>query len=148
MILQDWMEVARMPDLLDQMDLNLDSFRIFGFLDDFAMPTCRPGSWVSRHQRFVHDIQRAFYSGYFKQYGLKAQAVYLPNGMFGSIYISSMAHNDIGTLNLSGLDIYLQELLADKAIGITYPDLYFNAIFNICNTYPDTRVASRQAKIS
>lgn len=45
---------------------DFDSFRIFGFLDDFAMPTAQPASSVTRRENFEHDVQRAFYSGYLK----------------------------------------------------------------------------------
>jgi hypothetical protein len=39
---------------------DLDNFRIFGFLDDFAMPTARPGSSATRRHDYKSDIQRAF----------------------------------------------------------------------------------------
>ena len=40
---------------------DFSSFRIFGFLDDFAMPTARPGSSATRRHDYESDIQRAFY---------------------------------------------------------------------------------------
>ena len=49
-----------------------DSICIFGFLDDFGMPTACPGTSATRHENFEHDVQWAFYSGYLKQHGLKA----------------------------------------------------------------------------
>ena len=61
-----------------------ESWRIFGFLDDFALPTARPGVNASRRENFTHNIQRAFYSGYFRKHGLKAQVVYLPIGRGGN----------------------------------------------------------------
>lgn len=36
-------------------------FRPFGFLDDFGVPTARPGDSPTRRFGFVQDIQRAFY---------------------------------------------------------------------------------------
>jgi hypothetical protein len=42
-------------------------------------------------------------SSYFRAHGLKAQVVFLPNGMIGSVYIASMRHNDNGILNMSNL---------------------------------------------
>lgn len=39
---------------------DFSSFRIFGFLDDFAMPTARPGSSATRRHDYESDIQRAF----------------------------------------------------------------------------------------
>ena len=50
-----------------------DSFRVFGFLDDFALPTARPGNLANQREGFHENIQRAFYSGYFRKHGLKAQ---------------------------------------------------------------------------
>jgi hypothetical protein len=40
------------------------SFRIFGFLDDFGLPTARPENLVTRRPNLESDIQRAFYVGY------------------------------------------------------------------------------------
>ena len=51
------------------------SFGVFGFLDDFAMPTARPRDSVSRANNLKHDVQRAFYSGYLHKHGLKAKVV-------------------------------------------------------------------------
>jgi hypothetical protein len=56
-------------------NFDFDSFRIFGFLDDFGMPTARPGDTARRRWGFIDDIQRAFYSGYFRRHGLKAQVI-------------------------------------------------------------------------
>lgn len=129
-----WWEMAVFPDMHAIMDLSYECFRIFGFLDDVEMATSRPGDTTNRRMFFLHDVQRAFYSGYFKSHGLKAQAVLLPNGMYGSVFLSSMAHNDIGTLNLSGIDDYLQTLLVNQLIDGHFPSLYVDAIFNVKNT--------------
>jgi hypothetical protein len=53
-----------------------ESWRIFGYLDDFGLTTARPGCAASRRENYDHDIHRAFYSGYFKKHGLKAQIIY------------------------------------------------------------------------
>ncbi len=73
---------------------NVDCFRIFGFLDDFAMPTARPGSSATRRHDYKSDIQQAFYSGYLCRHGLKAQVVYLPIGVIGSVFITELRQND------------------------------------------------------
>ncbi len=52
-----------------------DRFRVVGFLDDLALETARPGDEARRREDLHHDIQRAFYSGYFRKHGLKAQVV-------------------------------------------------------------------------
>jgi len=41
---------------------DFETFRIFGFLDDFGMPTARPGDMARRRRGFSDDIQRAFFS--------------------------------------------------------------------------------------
>jgi hypothetical protein len=103
---------------------DFSSFRIFGFLDDFALPTARPSSGA-----FRHDIQRAFYSGYFKKHGLKAQVVWLPIGVIGSVFITSIRQNDNGVQNISGLNDYLVELLHGNLVGGLYPALFTDGIF-------------------
>ena len=52
---------------------------------------------------YESDIQRAFYSGYLHRHGLKAQVVYLPIGIIGSVFITEIWQNDSGVLNMSGL---------------------------------------------
>ena len=112
---------------------DFETFRIFGFLDDFGMPTARPSSRPSRFANalieFAHDIQRAFYSGYFRDHGLKAQVVYLPIGIIGAVYIAEIRQNDNGVLNMSGLNDYLVELLHGIFINGLFPCLYCDGIF-------------------
>ena len=106
-----------------------DSFRPFGFLDDFGIQTARPGSWARRLHQFEHDIQRSFYSGYFRRHGLKAQVVYLPIGIIGSVFITELRQNDNGVQNISGLNNYLIRLLRGCLIDQLYPCLYCDGIF-------------------
>ena len=44
----------------------LNSFRIFGFLDDTGFRTTAPGRGMRRDIGFNDDVQRLFYSGYFQ----------------------------------------------------------------------------------
>ena len=118
------------PEIYGPMDLSFEFFRVFGFMDNVAFLTCQPGDWSRRRENFRHDIQEAFWSGYFQEHGLKAQAVFFPNGMFGSILVTSIAQNDVGVLNMSGLDEHLQDILHNKMIGINFPALYVDGIFN------------------
>jgi hypothetical protein len=110
---------------------HFDSFRPFGFLDDFAIPTARPGSWSRRLNNFEHDIQRAFYSGYLRRHGLKAQVVYLPMGIVGSVFITELRQNDNGVQNISGLNNYLVDRLAGIFIDGLFPCLYCDGIFAV-----------------
>ena len=106
-----------------------DSFRVFGFLDDFALPTARPGNSATRRAGFYEDIQRAFYSGYLGKHGLKAQVVFLPIGLIGSIFITEIRQNDNGVLNMSGLNDYLCWLLSGHLFRGLFPCLYCDGIF-------------------
>jgi hypothetical protein len=77
------------------------------------------------------------FSGYFKGHGLKYQNVLLPNGMVAGVFGASASHNDIGVLNLSRLQEYLEEILFPEHAmdGGLLPVLYADAIFlNINHT--------------
>jgi hypothetical protein len=111
-----------------------DSFRPFGFLDDFGIQTARPGSWARRLNNFEHDIQRAFYSGYLRRHGLKAQVVYLPIGIIGSVFITELRQNDNGVQNISGLNNYLLNRLRGIFVGGLFPCLYCDGIFATLST--------------
>lgn len=113
---------------------DFDTFRTFGWLDDFALPTARPGTAPTRVYNFTHDIQRAFYSGYLRGHGLKAQVVYLPIGIIGSVFITELRHNDNGAQNMSGLNNYLVRILAGILIGGLLPALYCDGIFAVLVT--------------
>ena len=93
-----------------------------------------PGTSVRRENGFYDDIQRAFYSGYFAGHGLKVQALSLPNGMIGSVYVSSLRNSDSGLLNLSGLNEYLEDLFRDAGMllpsaGNQFPAAYADGTF-------------------
>eukprot|EP00956_Cyclotella_meneghiniana_P018837 scaffold31724_cov60-Cyclotella_meneghiniana.AAC.5 len=117
-------------------DFDFDTFRLFGFFDDFGFPCGRPAAAASRRENFLHDIQRAFYSGYHRLHGMKAQVVYLPIGIIGSVFITELRHNDNGVQNMSGLNNYLVELFigAGILIGGLYPCLYCDGIFAVLAT--------------
>jgi hypothetical protein len=116
---------------------NFDSFRIFDFLDDFAMPTACPGSSATRVHAFESDIQRAFYSGYLCCHGLKAQVVYLPIGVIGLVFITELRQNNSGVLNMSGLNNFLLGLLSGNLVGQLLPCLYCDGIFtNLATILP------------
>jgi hypothetical protein len=113
---------------------DFQTFRIFGFMDDLAMPTARPGNSSSRSHDYAQDIQRAFYSGYLRRHGLKAQVVYLPIGIIGAVFITELRQNDNGVQNMSGLNDYLVELLTGLLIGGLFPCLYVDGIFQVLAT--------------
>ena len=116
------------------LDIPFESFRIFSFLDDTGFRTTSPGGSVTREYGFYDDVQRAFYSGYFAGHGLKAQVLSLPNGMIGSIFVSSIRNSDSGILNLSGLNEYLEGLFGFAGMQMAgannqYPAVYADGIF-------------------
>ena len=80
-------ESSNNPTRYITLQIPYESFRIFGFLDDTGFWTSTPGRETSRTHGFYDDVQRSFYSAYFAGHGLKVQALTLPNGMFGSIYM-------------------------------------------------------------
>ena len=75
-----------------------------------------------------------FYSGYFRAHGLKAQVVYLPIGLIGSVYIDSIRENNNGMQNISGLNDYLVELLHGHLVGGLFPCLFGDGIFRLLAT--------------
>ena len=98
------------------------------------MPSARPGISARRSENFAHDIQRAFYSGYLRRHGLKAQIIYLPIGIIGSVFITELRQNDNGVQNLSGLNNYILELVAGIFFGGLFPCLYGGGIFRVLAT--------------
>lgn len=121
-------------DIHQLMNLSYEIFCIFAMIDDYGQRTCRPGDSACQRNGYRHDIQRAFYSGYFHAHGLKSQVVFLPNVMVGSMYVVALSHNDKGMVNMSGIDEYLREILTfDPAMG-GYPALYGDVGFDIKHT--------------
>ena len=120
---------------LDILYIAFEVFKTFGFIDDTAQRTCRPGSGPepggsihAARRKFARMIQQAFYSGYMKCHGLKYQTVLLPNGIWACVYGAALRHNDKGVLNMSGLVELLQSLLVPIQ-GLGYPGLYGDNIF-------------------
>ena len=92
------------------LSIPLQSFRIFGFLDDTGFRTTAPAIASCRINGFFDDAQKSFYSAYFSGHGLKVQTLSLLNGMIGSVYLGAWRVSDFGLLNMSSLDSYLSSL--------------------------------------
>ena len=77
------------------------------------MRTTRVGSGPmpdgSRRQ-LAFEMQREFYSRYFRAHGIKYLTVHLPNGLTGAVFGSRLSDNDNGVLNMSGLSDYLVQI--------------------------------------
>jgi hypothetical protein len=84
-----------------------ESFHVFCFLGDFAIPTACPGNSPTWRLGFDENIQRAFYLVYLQKHRLKAQVLYLPIGVVGSIFVTEIQQNDNVVLNMSNLNEYL-----------------------------------------
>lgn len=114
------------------LDIPLHLFRIFGFLDNTGFRLNAPGINTRREMGFIDDVQRSFYSGYFSGHGLKVQALTLPNGMIGSIFVAAWRESDAGILNMSGLDAYLSNLFREYQMQLPdgqLPAVYGDGIF-------------------
>ena len=62
---------------------------------------------------------------------MKTQGLLLPNGMIGHAWVHSIAHNDLGMINLSGLEEYLADILEEHRVGEAQllPAVYGDAIY-------------------
>jgi hypothetical protein len=126
-------EVAIDPTLefVQILEIAIEFFRIFGFLDCTDMRTTRTGSGPqpdgSRRPN-AHELQLEFYSRYFRAHGLKFLSVLLPNGMVGAVFGAALAQNDNGVINLSGLVDYLMHLLEPMPAHNLYPSLFGDSI--------------------
>jgi len=88
---------------------DVNSFRIFGFIDNTMNATCRPGGGPARDgpgaPRNDKDIETAFYNGWKKIHGLKWQTADLPCGMiFHAFGPATVRRNDLWMLGESELD--------------------------------------------
>ena len=106
-------------------------FRTFGFLDCMQLEICKPGSGPinSNDERNpeMWRLQRAFFTAYGKMWGMKCQGVFIPNVLLANIYITPIAQNDKGVINISGLEEELQRLLmpyrlSNGALPVLYGD--------------------------
>ena len=76
---------------------------------------CKPGSGPinsdDERNPEMWRLQREFFTAYGKMRGMKSQGVFIRNGLLENIYINSVAQNDKGVINISGLEEELQRLL-------------------------------------
>lgn len=92
------------------MNIPIENWRIFGFVDDTGFRTAAPGREARRRMGYHYDIQRSLYSGYFAGHRMKLQALNLPNGMIESVFVGAIRESDTGLLNMSGLGTYMSNL--------------------------------------
>ena len=90
-----WRKVA-FDDSGDRiLNIELNNFRVYGFIDCIGHKTCTPGGGPinddNDRRPNCYEQQRAFYTRYEKKHGLKTQVVLLPNGMVGHAALHSIA---------------------------------------------------------
>jgi hypothetical protein len=126
-------------------DMNIDDFTTFAFIDATNVRSCRVGAGPmkdghsSQRRNEANLIQQAFFSGYLRSHGLKFLTVSFPNGLFGSVFGCSMAQNDLGAFNMSGMDEYLCEILQpinenSTVLPTLFGDRIFKAAAKRCQT--------------
>ena len=124
-------------------NIEFKNFRPFGWMDCMQLMMSTPGTGTideddnRRENRW--EIQRAFFSNYGHCWGMKAQGILLPNGMLASLYLTSIAHNDKGVVNISGIEEELEGImqhhpLPNNNLPCLYCDRIYNASATICTS--------------
>ena len=130
-----WLKVCFDEDKCMDINVVFTIFAVFSWIDAMQHEMCRPGGGPidseDNRRRDENQIQRAFFTSYGKMHGMKTLALYLPNGMIGSVFFSSISHNDKGCVNLSGIEGAVKTALEQYKLsdGITYPTMYGDEIF-------------------
>lgn len=103
------------------LDINIEGFRPFAFIDCLGDDRCAPGAGPINieggHREGAYLIQPIFFTRYGKMHGLEIQGLLLHNGLMGNIFCHSIAQNDRGLMNLSGLEEYLRDVLGNNRLG-------------------------------
>ena len=129
-----WLKVCFDENGRKDVFVDLNRFRTYGWIDAMQHSMCRPGGGPTNVDDDRRDdenrIQRAFFTSYGKMWGMKTQALYLPNGMIGSVYFTSVSHNDKGVVNLSGIEVELKTALENYMMDdMSYPAIYGDEIY-------------------
>ncbi len=125
------------------------------------METCQPGSDTAEDRpgaschKDANLIQESVYSGYAKHHGLKILTVMSLNGLIGALYGAiNTRENDIGTINLSNLNIDMMllqpEVMQARQNGedMLYYSIYGNAIFPLLNCITSCHRQPIQGKLT
>ena len=120
-----WLKVCFDQEGNQDIPVAFDEFAVFGWMDGMQNETCRPGGGLvddkDNRRADENRNQRAFFISYGKKHGMKTLAVYLPNGMIGSVYFCSISNNDKGAINLSGLESALKNAFYHRRLADGYP---------------------------
>ena len=121
-------KLATLPNEGYRLNLTEAEWRAFCIVDNTLVSTSRPGGGPihggEQSPRYDTFLQRAFYTGWKKLFGLKWQTVILPCGMHWEIWgPASARHNDSWTLAESGLENSLNTYFTDDELVAEYsPD--------------------------
>ena len=116
-------ESSNNEEHLVTLDIPLDTFRIFGFLDNTGFRTTAPDIAARRRLGFEDGVQRAFYSGYFATHGIKMQVITLPNGIIGTDFLGSLRVSDSELLNMSNLNEHFVTKMAHSCLRSHFMNL-------------------------
>ena len=109
-----WKYVCFDSDGNQDINLPLELFRPFGWIDCMQHFFCAPGSGpINREddrRPNRYNIQKAFFTRYSKGWGMKTQVIIAPNGMIISTFFTSILQNDKGAVNISGIEEELDRL--------------------------------------
>ena len=115
-------------------NITFDEFRLMGFVDCKQERTSVPGSGPinedNDRREGADGLQRAYFSSYGKKHGMKTQVVLLPNGMVGHAFVTPIAQNDKGVMNISGLEEHLAQILQPLDGTFLLPALYADDIYD------------------
>jgi hypothetical protein len=135
-----WKYVCFDKDEKQDVNVMFEQFRVFGWIDCMQNFMNQPGSGPINEeddrQNDVFFLQRAFYTKYGKGWGMKSQLVAFPNGMIGSVYFTSLAQNDKGCTNISGIEEEIERVLIDERLNNNqyFPVLYADLIYEPSTT--------------
>jgi hypothetical protein len=124
------------PTLAEEetLGISFDDFRCWGFIDATDFRTTRTGSGPQpdgSRRAYAYELQREFYSRYFRAHGIKYLSVLLPNGLTGAVFGASLSTNDNGMINLSGISDYLLQLLNPMHSHGLFPSLFGDSIMQL-----------------
>ena len=130
-----WRDVCFDSEGNQIIDIDLEDFLVMSFVDCMPHRSTTPGAGPINEEgdrrEHAYLIQREFYTRYGKIHGNKTLGLLLPNGMIGHTWVHSVAQNDLGMINLSGLEEYLRDIFKPYRVGEAQllPAIYGDAIY-------------------
>jgi hypothetical protein len=110
----------------EPLGIEYDNFHCFGSIDATDFRTTRTGSTLQpdgNRRAHAYELQREFYSRYFRAHGIK----YLSILLLGA----SLSTNDNGVINLSRISDYLLHILNPMHSHGLFPSLFGDSIMQL-----------------